>query len=200
TYESLVPGDYKFLDYNADGNLTYADMYPVKGSYYPPLTASFSGGFSYKGFNFSFLTYGVSGKWINSYEYFETAFRSNNWKIRPIHVNHWTPAKQTGTYCSPAYGVYKLAWMSRGIVDRTWRRADYIRLKELYIGYKFPSGFMNRTFGVSGVEIFLNGFNLLTFTVLENKDLDPETLRAQDWNSGWYPQTKTIKYGLRVTF
>lgn len=44
----LYVGDYKFLDYTADGMITSLDKYPGKGLTYPPITYSFASGFTYK--------------------------------------------------------------------------------------------------------------------------------------------------------
>jgi hypothetical protein len=204
SYERLVPGDYKFLDYNADGLLNTADLYPVKGSFYPPLTASISTGLAFKGFNLSLLFTGVTGKYINTYEYMEYAFRDGDWRMREVNLDYWTPTHHDATNQSPALNSLtydKLSWLNRGgIVDRLWRKSDYIRLKELYLGYNLNEALTKRIFKISGIQLYFSGYNLLTLTNLKNKEVDPETTRAQDFNSGFYPQTSTKKIGVKITF
>ena len=202
SYESLVIGDYKFLDYTADGILDGTDTYYGKGSYYPPITASLSSGFSYKNFSFNFVFSGAAGKWVNVSNYFETPFTNGNWKIKTSNLDYWTPTNQDAKQMNISISGFtyeKVDWMGRGIVDNYWRNSDYIRLKEVYLGYTLNPAFLKRTLGVSGLQVYLNGYNLLTFTKLL-KDLDPEVMRTQDWNSGFYPQTSTIRAGIKLNF
>jgi len=61
---SLFVGDYKYLDYNSDGTINVLDKYPGKGLTYPPIVYSFSGGFTWKGFDFNFMFAGNQGKYV----------------------------------------------------------------------------------------------------------------------------------------
>ncbi|HOI49736.1 MAG TPA: SusC/RagA family TonB-linked outer membrane protein, partial [Prolixibacteraceae bacterium] len=63
--EKLNVGDYKYLDYSADGAITNLDKYPIDGSLYPPITDSFSSGFSWKGFDFHLMFQGNEGKFVD---------------------------------------------------------------------------------------------------------------------------------------
>lgn len=201
SYENLVPGDYMFLDYKPDGVLNTDDAYPVKGNYYPPFTGSLSGGLSYKNFTFSFLLVGTLGKWVAPSNYFETEFTNGNWKVDASQMNYWTPTNPHPTHETmtiTSFTTEKLDYVSRTIVDHYWRNSDYIRLKELYLGYQFYPASL-KSFGIAGLQVYLAGYNLLTLTNLI-RDVDPESMTTQSWTTGWYPQTYSAKLGLKVSF
>jgi hypothetical protein len=80
-------------------------------------------------------------------------------------------------------------------MGRSWRRADFLRLKEVSVSYAWNGPKVKQALGVNGIKIYATGNNLLTFTdLLEG---DPES-KYLVW--GEYPQMMTIKLGLQVTF
>jgi hypothetical protein len=81
------------------------------------------------------------------------------------------------------------------LVDHFWRRANYIRLKDVYLGYQMKPNFMKRLLGVENVVVYTTGNNLLTFTELIEGD--PE---RKDFREGFYPQMASVKFGVKVVF
>jgi len=75
---------------------------------------------------------------------------------------------------------------------------DYIRLKDIVIGYSLPSSIENRI-GFSDVTIFARGTNLWTW--VKDKDLkyDPE-VRADGYTRLTTPPVKSIVFGLNLKF
>jgi TonB-linked SusC/RagA family outer membrane protein len=204
----LNPGDYKFLDYNADGAITSKDKYPIKGSDYPPITYSFAGGFSYKGFDLNILFQGNVGKYVVWNNAFESEFLAGNWIVHKTQLDYWTPTNQDANHCTLHYytgggGIPQLAWSGGAayegyngrIENRFWRNADYLRLKDIYAAYTFNSAFLNRVAGVEGLNIYATANNLLTFTKLVGGD--PE---RKDFATGFYPLMVTVKFGMKVVF
>lgn len=205
--DNINVGDYKFLDYTADGSITTLDQYPIKGSLYPPITYSFSGGFSYKNFDFSFMFQGNSGKYVEFNESFEIEFTQGSYRVHASQLDYWTPTNRGANHStlhfldnasSPilgwtggdSYYGYK-TWIN----DRFWRKADYLRLKEVYVGYNFSPKYLKNLIGVSNVTIYASGNNL--FTVTNLIEGDPE---RKDFKKGYYPQMSTYKLGLKVAF
>jgi hypothetical protein len=93
--------------------------------------------------------------------------------------------------------------MTDGWPNNTYwvRSSDYIRLKNLQIGYSLPAK-MIKKIGIDGLRIYASGLNLLTLTSF--KDFDPEAPNS-DPNSIWvnsevYPLNKNLSFGLTVTF
>jgi hypothetical protein len=72
---------------------------------------------------------------------------------------------------------------------------DFIRLKNVELGYTFP-GKMSRRIGLSSLRLFANGLNLLTRAEIHDvrKDLDPET-----WGAA-YPIMRIVNFGINIKF
>ena len=71
---------------------------------------------------------------------------------------------------------------------------DYIRLKNLEIGYTLPKNLLAKA-GIGGLRVYVNGLNLLTFS--KYGIFDPEN----NVGSGvYYPQSRVVNTGVSVTF
>ncbi|MDR2040415.1 MAG: TonB-dependent receptor [Bacteroidales bacterium] len=202
----LAIGDYAFLDYTADGLISSLDAYPIKGSLYPPVTYSFSAGFNYRNFEFSFLFQGNAGKYVSYNQNFEAEFTKGNYQVHASQLDYWTPTNTGANHSTlhfPGTGyIRNLAWLpategtgyTTYIEGRFWRKADYLKLKEVYIGYKFEPKW-EKLPGISSINVYMTGNNLLTFTKLIEGD--PE---RKDFSKGFYPQLLSVKLGMRVSF
>lgn len=207
TIDKINVGDYKFLDYTVDGKINVSDKYAIDGTLFPPVTFSFSGGFSYKNFDFTILFQGNAGKYVEYNETFETEFTGGSLRVHESQVDYWTPANPDANHSTLHYtGQGNPPLLSWGggdayngynimLKDRFWRKADYIRLKEIYLGYNFKPDYLKRWVGISAVTVYASGNNL--FTVTNLLEGDPE---RKDFTRGFYPQMSTYKLGLKVAF
>lgn len=73
-----------------------------------------------------------------------------------------------------------------------FRSTDYLRLKNIEIGYNMPASVL-KTLGVEGLRVYFSGLNVLTLTKL--KDYDPETNGYSQ-----YPPIKVYNLGISLTF
>lgn len=200
TVDKLVIGDYKYLDYCADGTINSNDLHTLDGSIYPPITYSLSGGFSYKNFDFNFLFQGDYGKYVKYNQAYEAEFYRDYKSVHQSALDYWTPTNLDAMHSTLHYSstttFTNTAWMgSASIEDRNWRKADYLRLKEVYVGYNINSSKLKDNFGISNVVVYASGNNLATWTnLLEG---DPE---KTSFSSGYYPLMLTGTIGLKVTF
>jgi TonB-linked SusC/RagA family outer membrane protein len=202
----LNVGDYSFIDYNADGTVSNLDAYPIRGSLYPPVTYSFSSGFSYKNFDFSFLFQGNIGKYVEYNQNFEAEFTKGNFQVHASQLDYWTPTNPNANHSTlhyPGTGyIRNLAWLpaveatgyTTYIEGRFWRRADYLKLKEVYAGYSFSPKWQILQ-GISLINLYMTANNLLTFTDLIEGD--PE---RKDFSKGYYPQLLSVKLGAKISF
>ena len=71
------------------------------------------------------------------------------------------------------------------------RSGDYVRLKNVEIGYSLPESLVRRA-RIAGLRFFANGLNLLTSTKV--KGIDPEVY------NGSYPIQRIINFGVNVKF
>lgn len=201
-------GDYQYVDYNGDGAITTADKHPIAGSLYPPVTYSLSAGFSYKNFDFNFMFQGNSGKYVNFNGAFEYEFLKGNIRVHEAQLDYWTPVNPNANHPTLNFEFNndnKFSWAGGAadaadgyggmLTGRTWRNADYLRLKEVYVGYNLKSQMLKYVFGINNLNIYATGNNLLTFTSLIEGD--PERKNYMD---GFYPQMISAKLGLKVSF
>jgi TonB-linked SusC/RagA family outer membrane protein len=81
----------------------------------------------------------------------------------------------------------------------------YVRLKNLTIGYNLPARWLQR-FKISRVHLYVSAENMLTWTALDTKYIDPENVSAdangfRSENSARdYPFMKNYSCGLDLTF
>jgi TonB-linked SusC/RagA family outer membrane protein len=204
---SLYVGDYKFLDFNSDGTVNSLDKYPIKGLTYPPITYSLSSGFTWKGFDFNFLFAGNVGKYVQYNQAFEVEFIKGDWRVHSSQLDYWRPDNQDVNHSTLHYSGSSsadiLVWgggeADRGyqtiIENRFFRNASYLRLKDLYIGYTFKTGTLDKTIGISSLLVYATGSNLFTITPLIEGD--PE---ATNFYQGYYPQMATFRLGIKTVF
>jgi TonB-linked SusC/RagA family outer membrane protein len=203
--DQLIIGEFKFLDYDSDGTINASDKFPIKGSIYPPVTFSLSSGFQYKNFDFSFLFTGNVGKYVDYNTAYEYEFNYGSWRVQKAQLNYWRPDNQNVNRSTLHYtgGIPNIfAWAGGNAGDiqisipgQYWRNADYVRLKEVYLGYTFNTSFLKRAIGVSNLAVYATGNNLWTLTNLIEGD--PE---RKDFYHGFYPQMKTFKFGVKLSF
>ena len=196
-------GDLIYKDFNGDGRIDQNDFVKIGRGTMPQLNFSLSMNTTYKNFYLTALWQGVAlcdyqlSAAYNSGIYDNTAFTRpfyNNGNA-PYYLveNAWTPENTNAKYprlSTIANG--NNAWpSSRWLID-----GSYLRLKSLQLGYSLPSSLLNRcNIGLSRLNVYVSGFNLLTFSHF--KYVDPEMPSV---NNGYYPQQKTYSIGLNVTF
>lgn len=202
----IVVGDYKYLDYSADGLINSNDKHAIAGSKYAPITFSLSGGLNYKNFEFNLLLQGNQGKYVD-YGFYDLEFFATSWRINEPQLNYWTPTNTAPDRATLHYGpsgAANLAWGGGGVdgggysnklQGHSWINADYIRVKEVFISYKMKPAFLNKLFGVSSFILYASGNNLFTFSNMPEGD--PE---RTEFHVGFYPMLATYKVGLKVGF
>jgi TonB-linked SusC/RagA family outer membrane protein len=202
-------GDHMFLDYDVDRAVTSRDKYPIDGSEYPPITYSFASGMEYKGWRLNIMFQGNHGKWVIFNNNFQNEFLMGNYSVKQTQLNYWRPDRQaeanhaTLHYFDGGGGIPQYAWAGGAALEgydiRTpghfWRKADYLRLKDVNLEYTFTPDMLQRAAGVSSMTVYAQGHNLLTFTDLVLGD--PE---RKDFTRGFYPLMKSVRLGLKANF
>lgn len=187
-------GEAKYVDVNRDGVINTDDFVPLGYPEIPEINYGFSGGFSYKGFDFSFLFQGAA----RTTKYFDGIFR------RPFYTNsgmasfivdeRWTP-ETAETATRPKL---TLAYTSMSYENSTlWSRdGSYLKLRNVEIGYTFSKDLLRRVFDdkIKSIRVYINGQNLYTWDKL--KFIDPESKTS----SYSYPQLRVFNVGLSLNF
>ena len=159
------------------------------GSNIPEMVYGFSGGFNYRGFDFVFIFQGAA-RVVQKLEGEAVWAFYNGGKVMEEWLDRWTPDNPGAKYprvmiTAPNNQLSSSFWL---------RDASYLRLKNLEIGYTFPSNLGHRM-GISKIRIYSNGVNLLTYSPLKN--VDPENIDLKGW---YYPQQKLVNFGINVEF
>ena len=206
---NVVVGDYKFLDYTADGIIDKDDLTRMAGSLYPPIAYALKGGFRWKGMDVNILFQGYAGKYVNFDQMYEWEYYKGNFRLHTSSVDYWSPENTDGTHATVHYSTSSfanMAWSGYNesattggynakLLGHSWRNADFLRLKELSVGYTWMTPKVKQLMGVEAIKLYLTGNNLLTFTGLLEGDPEQKYLV---W--GEYPQMRTVKMGLQLTF
>jgi TonB-linked SusC/RagA family outer membrane protein len=189
-----APGDFQYADLSGpkgipDGVVDAFDR-TVIGNPFPKLIYNFNGSINYKGLDMSILFEGVSGLDRLLNDNGQTPFEGDRNNALSYWVNRWTPANPSTTL--PRVGGQNNAVISTFYIED----ASYLRLKNLEIGYAFPTSFTQK-FGVSKLRVFAGAQNILTFTKMKN--FDPE--RARGGNTDQLtPLYKVYTFGLNLKF
>ena len=123
------------------------------------------------------------------------------WKLSYDEIkDRWTVDNPSSTH-PRAWNRNLEYWMTDGEPNNTYwvRSSDYLRFKNVEIGYKVPPNIINKL-GIN-LRVYFSGQNLLTFTKM--KDFDPESPDESSnnpLNNEVYPLNKTINFGVTVTF
>ncbi|RYU87301.1 SusC/RagA family TonB-linked outer membrane protein [Mucilaginibacter terrigena] len=185
-------GDVKYKDLNNDGVINQFDISSL-GNEKPLLYYGTSLGFNYKGFSFSMIIQGLKNR-----EFMFNNAMSNS--FAGIGFLGLTYAGQgydglTGRWTPETAATATLPRLSLGNANNTanstlyLRSGDYIRLKNAEVGYNLPYQWI-RTLRLSGVRVFANGENLVTF--YGYKGIDPEV------SNGAYPIQRVVNVGVTV--
>lgn len=186
-------GDISYEDLNGDGKITTDDR-TIIGNPFPKFSYGLTMGGSFRGVDINLFFQGISG--INRY-YQDPASMGFRQQKLAIWNNRYTESNPGGIL--PRYGnatnnnAYSSygAYGSYGLQD-----GSYLRLKNIELGYTFP-GKMMSVIGMSNLKIYFSGVNLLTWTKVNNYDVEKDT--GDDRSLG-YLSTKNFSFGLSATF
>lgn len=196
TYQGTLPrvGDFIYQDLNKDGVIDEGDRVPMANAITVP-TVSYGASvqLDYKNFDFYLQLQGIAG----SASYYNGCGIAENYGegvYNNMHKRAWTPqryaAGETITYPALTSSV------SSSLVanDFFFSDNDYLRLKNVVIGYTLPRNVVNKL-KISKLRIYLSGENLLTTSSLKFDKLDPETKSFDA-----YPIYRTFNIGINVNF
>lgn len=163
-------GDFKYKDINKDGFVDEKDMAPIGKGTTPTDFTTVTLGFGWKGFEFSMMFTGVNG-FYGSTGYVTDLDDAGVYN--DLHLASWTTYAYNNNIPikAPALSYSK---RSVSALANDWNIADrsFWRLKQLSISYSLPKEVLGKA--VKGVKFIVSGSNLLTFSVMESKVIDPE--------------------------
>ncbi len=203
--EGKVPGEIKLRDQNGDGVITDEDRI-ILGTDIPDYYGGITNTFEYKGFDLSFFFYFRQGQMIRSR--FHDSNNSLFGRYNNLDVDYWTIDNPTNEAPRPNENQTS----PKNGSTMTYFDGSYIKLRNLTLGYNFPSS-LTEKLNISSLRLFVAGQNLWFLSDYET--FDPEvseeddltrnddgeiTERGQGVSSSTVPSNKMWSIGLNVTF
>ena len=191
--KDVKPGDIRYVDQNGDGIINGLDVVRTDFNFVPKSVYGFGASIAIKGFDLNFLLQGTMGSSI-TIQQIVNAGNTNNGFLNQYSVDRWTPSNTNAPYP-------RLLLADRGnntVASDFWiRSGDYLRLKNIELGYSLPTAFVKKL-KLSQFRFYVGGLNLFTLDKLGNLDLDPE-LPESGYNSS-YPYMKIYSFGINLKF
>lgn len=186
---SLRPGDIRYVDVNGDGKLDWKDQEDIGMGTVPRWMTGASINLRYRNFDLSSLLQGAFGY----YNYITLQHGNINYS-RVLYDLRWSEKNNVSTAFIPRLGGSST---NEYVSDHYYKKAGYLRLKMLSIGYKVPREILQK-YNLQNLRVYVAGTNLLTFNKLKKYEVDPE---APSGNAAYYyPQQRTITFGVNLSF
>lgn len=197
-----VAGDPLFADTDGNTKLEAADK-TIIGNPNADYTFGITNNFSYKNFDLNIFFQGSQGGDLFNMTNVQL-FNGDSNTTQDFFNSAWTPTNtDTNT---PRVGNNS----NREISSRFVEDGSYVRLKNIAIGYNFPSTVIE-TLGINNLRLTVSAQNLLTFT--KYSGLDPEvnyfggsgdnsrsSNTVQGFDFGNYPTVRSVNISLNLTF
>ena len=180
------PGDVIFRDVNDDGKITGLDMVRDYRSNIPILTTGLNIDLTYRNFYTTLFFQGAFGK--IRYHNVESG-EAGNFYMEDAE-GRWTEENPNASK-PRTFNYTSEYWKSQ--LNTYWlRSADYVRLKNIEIGYNFPES-LNSKLRIDGFRVYVSGLNVITWCPTL-PSFDPEST-YQD-----YPLNRVFNVGASLTF
>lgn len=192
-YDTQI-GDIKYVDVDGNGVVNSDDMTYLGYGNIPEIIYGINGSLNWKNFDFSFLMQGAAHAQVYLkggiiLPYF------NQGNLPQFWVNEaWTEENPSNRYPRLAESVHNFPATDVPGVQTYLYNASYLRLKNIEVGYTFPTSWLSRI-GVTNARVYVNAQNL--FTISDVPQIDPENTEQEGWT---YPQMKSFNFGLSLQF
>lgn len=189
-FNRTSPGDIRFKDMNNDGVIDDKDRV-LLGNPNPKFIFSLGNTFAYKRFDLTIFFQGMTGNQILNANRIWAEAMSVAQNQTTLTLDRWTGE---GTSQLVPRAVFNDPNKNARPSDRFVEDGDYLRLKNLIIGYTLPQSVLARL-NMSSLRIYVSAVNLLTWT--KYTGFDPE-VGTSGIDSSVYPVTSTYSIGLNI--
>tara|TARA_R110000868_G_scaffold89492_1_gene249083 strand:+ start:3527 stop:6640 length:3114 start_codon:yes stop_codon:yes gene_type:complete len=189
---NAVPGDFKWVDLDDDGNIDSDDR-DFLGSSIPKFTFGFTLNLDYKNFDLLVFAQGATGNKI-----FQGLKRLDieNANYQTSALGRWVGEGTSNTF--PRLTTNDSNGNFSNPSDFYLEDGDYLRFKTVQIGYTLPSDVLGK-YGINKLRIYFTTENL--FTLTKYSGYDPEIGGGIfGIDRGFYPQAKTNQIGINLQF
>lgn len=187
------PGDFRYRDLNNDGLIDEADKAPLDGvKKSPSINYGASVKVTWNNFDLYVFLQGESGRnalysGLGVYE------NVSQGVYMPHHLTAWTPERFAAGEEIGYPALTSTTSSSLTANDFFTSKADFLRLKNVTLGYSLPKKWMKKI-GMNQIRFYFTGQNLLTTSNLKFKGIDPEKNNINDFIF------RSYNFGLNVSF
>lgn len=191
---NIQPGDCVYRDLNHDGVIDGNDNTAIGYSNYPNLNGGATFGFDYKGFSFSMLWVGATmvSRLLEETLRVPLDVTNNRSLMQDQFDNRWTPSNAaTATLPRASFDSKTNNYLTSSL----WiKDASYLRLKDIEISQQLNFPFV-KAIGMSQLRLFVNAYNLLTFSKFDFADPESQTNGRPT-----YPTERIFNLGINASF
>jgi TonB-linked SusC/RagA family outer membrane protein len=193
-----IIGDYKYKDWNGDGQINGEDKHPYAFDQTPWLNYSLGLDVAWRKFDLSLMFQGTA---MGSYSYAEPLrqiWGQSGGGTLDIYLDRWHPVDPNADPWNPS-----TQWVSgtHGYgnrapdVDSSFNRVStaFLRLKSIELGYTIPH---IKALDTMSLRVYASAYNLFTITGV--KYIDPE--HPGDNEGRMYPLNKSVTLGAQLKF
>ncbi|MBO0931976.1 SusC/RagA family TonB-linked outer membrane protein [Fibrella aquatilis] len=192
-YKNVKPGDIRYRDLNGDQKIDGNDVTQIARTNLPPNVYSLNLAVNYKGFELTTLFQGAWGGQVALDNWLMHPFRQDG-NVLEIAKDHWSTANPNPNALFPRLSTNS-TWNFIPTSTFWVQDTDYLRLKNVQLSYTLPRA-VSAKIHAQAIRFYANTSNLLTFSALKFKIVDPE----QTSSGAIYPQQRVINVGANITF
>lgn len=183
-------GDLWIKDIDGNGSITANDQVRTYQTATPKIVYGFNLGLSYKRVSLNLLLSGqaMARQLINS-QIQGSLIAPPQW----LYDGRWTTDNPNSQY-PRAFNSNSVNAVYNNYTDFWLKNASFLRLKSLEVAYSIPSQ-VSTKLGFTSLQVYVSGFNLLSFDKMKKYGIDPETNNITGVN---YPQSRIYRFGINV--
>ena len=129
---------------------------------------------------------------------FTVPFRNNYCNFTTASIGNTWSTDNPNAYYSPYTNDSNIVSYDYQASSLTALDARYIRLKNITLGYTFPSKLLRKQNVIQGARLYVTGTDLWEHTKIHD-GWDPEAVRSPS-GTGRYPFTRNVTFGASLTF
>lgn len=190
------PGDIKYKDINGDGKIDSYDQAPIGYGSIPEIVYGFGPTITWKNWTVAAWFKGISNVDIllNGDGFRPFMYGGERGNLLAQITDRWTPDNPDP---QPFYPRITYGNDNMNFEGSSWwvRNGAFLRLQTAQLNYSFAGNPWLSRIGLSDLNLYFTGYNLLTFSEFKLWDVE-----MGDGRGSQYPLLKTYNLGLRCSF
>lgn len=201
---TLLPGDLNYVDLNGDGVIDSRDQTVIaRGGGKPAIYFGTNFDVAYKGFDFSMLLQGATMYSVSYQDQLSRPFYFQYSNPISIFADRWHRENIFDPNSPWVPGRFPSTGQRQNYKDGVPNSfsnfdASYLRIKSIELGYTFQKKLLSKI-GINKFRVFMNAYNLYTFTGKGLDFIDPEYTNNRLYSYN-YPITLNVNAGVQATF